>query len=276
MPHTNPLGAGYALRENGLWLSDTTEWNVSPSRHGFAPKLPSDPTRYLDGMGNYTVPGAVGSSAPALYNRHHWGYLAHPALNNAFTNTSAIVNMSAVQGSLTAAQDATGAWVRWNTGALTGNRCAVQTGGFNLCRRGWDPVVIVRTKSYTDLSSMRFWLGLSETDSWNQDDPLNGDIIMFRFSTSAGDTEFMACVKDGTTLSATATGVTPATDTEYTFLIECDNGEARFYINGALVHTATSGMPLTTQLLGFHWTLTTLTNAARSWLFESFKGSHLQ
>lgn len=218
--------------------------------------------------------GGGGSGRPVHYDRQHWGYMAHPG-NNSFVNTNAIVNMSSAI-TMTAAQDATGAWVRCTTGAVSGNSQAIVTGGFNTCRRGWDPVVIASTKSYTDVTNIRFWLGLSDGDYRSSDDPTNGDLIMFRFSTSAGDSQFMACVKDGSTLSATATGVTPATDTEYEFLIECDSGEARFYINQTLVHTASSGMPTTAQLLGFHWTLTTLAAAAKGWLIESIKGSHLQ
>lgn len=44
-----------------LAMSDVTTNNVSTSKHGFAPKLPNDATKYLDGTGNYTVP-PTGSS----------------------------------------------------------------------------------------------------------------------------------------------------------------------------------------------------------------------
>jgi hypothetical protein len=55
------------LPETSLSLSDNTTNNVSTSRHGFAPKLPNDSTRFLDGTGNYSVPAGQ-SSYPELFS----------------------------------------------------------------------------------------------------------------------------------------------------------------------------------------------------------------
>lgn len=41
-------------------LTDITTNNVSASAHGFAPKLPNDATKYMDGTGAYTVPPGTG------------------------------------------------------------------------------------------------------------------------------------------------------------------------------------------------------------------------
>jgi hypothetical protein len=40
---------GYVLRENGLWLSDSTIGDVSATRHGFTPKAPNDTAKWLRG-----------------------------------------------------------------------------------------------------------------------------------------------------------------------------------------------------------------------------------
>lgn len=48
------------LPEGGLSLTDITTNNVSTTKHGFAPKLPNDATKYLDGTGAYTVPAGSG------------------------------------------------------------------------------------------------------------------------------------------------------------------------------------------------------------------------
>jgi hypothetical protein len=42
--------------ETDLNLTDVTTANVSTTKHGFAPKLPNDATKYLDGTGAYSVP----------------------------------------------------------------------------------------------------------------------------------------------------------------------------------------------------------------------------
>lgn len=43
--------------------SDVTTLNVSTSKHGYAPKLPNDATKYLDGTGSYTVPAGSGGGS---------------------------------------------------------------------------------------------------------------------------------------------------------------------------------------------------------------------
>lgn len=52
--------------ESDLSLTDVTTANVSTTKHGFAPKLPNDATKYLDGTGAYTVP-AGGSGSDTLF-----------------------------------------------------------------------------------------------------------------------------------------------------------------------------------------------------------------
>lgn len=56
------------VKDSDLSTSDITTNNVSTSKHGFAPKLPNDASKYLDGTGAYTVPsgGGGGSSLPAV------------------------------------------------------------------------------------------------------------------------------------------------------------------------------------------------------------------
>jgi len=73
-----PGGTGKFLRADGSYaepdvtvdeadidLSDVLTNNVSSTRHGFAPKLPNDATKYLDGTGAYSVPaGGGGGGGP--------------------------------------------------------------------------------------------------------------------------------------------------------------------------------------------------------------------
>lgn len=49
--------------EGDLSLTDITTANVSTSKHGFAPKLPNDATKFLDGTGAYSVPGGGGGGS---------------------------------------------------------------------------------------------------------------------------------------------------------------------------------------------------------------------
>lgn len=47
------------VTESDLSLGDNTTANVTTARHGFAPKLPNDSTKFLNGVGAYTVPAGV-------------------------------------------------------------------------------------------------------------------------------------------------------------------------------------------------------------------------
>jgi hypothetical protein len=56
--------ANGAVTEAKITLADNTTNNVSTTKHGLAPKLPNDATKYLDGTGAYSVPsGGVTSIA---------------------------------------------------------------------------------------------------------------------------------------------------------------------------------------------------------------------
>lgn len=57
-------GGSGTVTESDLSLSDVTTNDVSTTKHGFAPKLPNDASKYLDGTGNWTVPAGGGVSLP--------------------------------------------------------------------------------------------------------------------------------------------------------------------------------------------------------------------
>jgi len=62
---TTAIGSG-KVTEAMQVLADNTTQDVSTSKHGFAPKAPNDATKYLDGLGNYSVPSVAGITALTL------------------------------------------------------------------------------------------------------------------------------------------------------------------------------------------------------------------
>jgi hypothetical protein len=62
--HANYFSNRGRSTETEIALIDVTTWDVSTSRHGFAPKLPNDNTKYLDGSGAWSTPSGGGSSTP--------------------------------------------------------------------------------------------------------------------------------------------------------------------------------------------------------------------
>lgn len=62
-PTSGTLTNCTGLLATGLTLTDTTSNDVSITKHGFAPKAPNDGTKYLDGEGNWTVPGGAATGS---------------------------------------------------------------------------------------------------------------------------------------------------------------------------------------------------------------------
>lgn len=60
---TATINAG-AVTEAKLTLANNTTANVTTGAHGFAPILPNDATRYLDGTGAYSTPAGAGGILP--------------------------------------------------------------------------------------------------------------------------------------------------------------------------------------------------------------------
>lgn len=79
-PSAGTLTNCSGLPDSGLSLTDVTTNNVSTSKHGFAPKLPNDATKYLDGTGSYSIPPTSFSSGQIV--------------GSAFTQSSAVAQSS--------------------------------------------------------------------------------------------------------------------------------------------------------------------------------------
>jgi hypothetical protein len=98
MSHTLQRFSGYALRENGLWLSDTTVGDATTARHGLLPKLPNDATKYIDGTGAWSVPagGGGGGGGPIIET-------AYATSTDAHSTNSATEDINSMSLSITTA-----------------------------------------------------------------------------------------------------------------------------------------------------------------------------
>jgi hypothetical protein len=247
---------------------DNTDLNASTSAHGLLKKLPGGTQQFLRADGTFAVPGSTaGSIDPFEYTDRSWEHqvdldgLAYSSKGVDFTFT--------LTGASAIVMDSDARWIR-NTPNLAniGEATLVQAITGIPHRRRWQAIHVFRGKTYNDISSTRIWVGFSDTAPQTADDPASAHLAGFRYSTAAGDTNWMACVKDGATISATSSGVAVAIDTMYLFRIEMDSAEVRFYIDGTLVHTATSNLPGIDTSVGVNVSLTQLAASARSILYS--------
>ncbi len=75
--HTNAAGGG-TLAESALALTNVTTNDVTTAAHGFAPVLPNDATKFLNGTGGYTVPAGSGGGG---------GWLGYSGAGLSFSGT---------------------------------------------------------------------------------------------------------------------------------------------------------------------------------------------
>lgn len=253
---------------------DNTDLNASTSAHGLLKKLPGGTATFLRGDGTFATPSAGGGSADPLEYTRRWGMHAINEPFNAYYSTNMPV-VAAAGGAGTNKADAQGLFIGAVTGATSGNAA-----GYNhfplwtAFYRQWDTDFVIRWRTGDDLTSQRHWVGAASTSLDGSDDPA-AHLAAFRYSTAASDTNWQACVKDGTTLQVADTGVAVATDTAHTFLIKMRSASVEFWIDGTLVHTHTANLPSATQPLGANVRITTLTNATREFRYSYMWFSHI-
>lgn len=83
------------VREADLSLLDNITANVSTTRHGFAPKAPNDPTKYLDGTGIYSAPIPKMLASTSFESSSRFAAFATSGGNVVFGPTGATINTSA-------------------------------------------------------------------------------------------------------------------------------------------------------------------------------------
>jgi hypothetical protein len=162
-------------------------------------------------------------------------------------------------------------WVDFTTAATTNAQGGTETtflsNGY-LGRPDVRPSYGCRVK-FSSAANVRFWAGMAEFGSgtfMGSDDP-GDDVALFRFSTSAGDTNIMCLRNDGSgACTVVDSGIPFAIDTEYELMIRFVTATTiEWWINGVRVLVATSGnIPGATVNLCHVCGLRTLADAAKT------------
>jgi hypothetical protein len=148
------------------------------------------------------------------------------------------------------------------SGATTGNNCGWTTGqspGFPQSRT----VIFDTVVQFQQTTAQRIYCGLFDT---NATDTLNNNVLEyagFRYSTDAGDTNWMCVTSDNVSTDAQSSGVAFATSL-FRLRIIASSASAKFYINGSLVKTLTTNLPTPTSGLFSIFGLQTRANAAKT------------
>lgn len=200
--------------------------------------------------------------------RNHWTVKAAAA-----TIAQNGIAAPTATGTPSASNDTDSTYINLATGGGAGNLAGYTTATFNLVRRQHNPVFHLVMRTGSDISSVRFWIGLFSAAPTNVDTlAASTSALCFRYSTNTTDAGWIPVTSDGSSQStATAIG-TVATSTRYLLSIEMDsaNGVAKFRVNNdrTTERSISTTLPATTTELGASWYIIAITAAVRNWKFS--------
>jgi hypothetical protein len=212
--------------------------------------------------------GATGVR-PLEYDQRRWFHQinAQAATYESYGPPTAL---SGVGGSSGSNADADGYWIGIQTTGVINNSSGIIPAVYSVGpTRDQEAVFVARIKTGTDITNVRYWVGLTGIDPRTSADPAGAHLASFRYDTSVDGTAFWrCCTKDGTTINVTASAVAIAVSTAYNLRIETNGTNVKFYINDVLVHTSTTNLPGASAAMSPNVSVTTLAAAIKNWKYS--------
>lgn len=204
--------------------------------------------------------------------RRTFELLANPGLATA--TTQGYPGVYTLAATAANADDARAPWIRHTTGASNPSHSGVSPALYTWVRPGWLPDLEMHVATEGTITLMRIFAGLSSAlpDGATIPNTLHG--AYFKYETNAAVTTWQACTAaGGAPTVTTATGVTVAINSRYKLRIEfvgtlgSNPTSVRFYINDVVVATHVLTLPAANQTLSPLMRVSTLTTAARTFLW---------
>ncbi len=213
----------------------------------------------------------IGGADPYLHNPQFW-----QAISGSGVAATLGITISTTSGTNTTVTDATGSYRQAATAATTNAVGGLTVSGTN---PGTEQLRNLAAMNYVfktgpSLAECRVWVGFGDNASnaiAGSDTPwsLPKACVALRYSTAVDGTaffRFVTSIGDGvaTDQTETITTVAAAVDTRYKVRIVPTAGSIACYVNGALVATHTTNLPVFTTAYGHFMTITTLENVAKT------------
>jgi len=167
-------------------------------------------------------------------------------------------------GTLSVSRGAGVHWLRFTSGAVATNVAGWYDANYDHVRLDEKFIFVTKCGWSTALTNRRVWVGLFSGDPMLSDTPAV-HLVGFRFSSTAGDTNWRCCADNGSgTPTDLDSGVAVAIYTAYTLAIEfyAGSGNVNFLINGEVVASTSTKLPTSNQNLGVVAQLLTTTAVA--------------
>jgi hypothetical protein len=256
--------------EADLNLTDVTTANAATTQHGFLKKLSNNVTEYQDGTGNWSVPTGTGpDSFASTVEAMIISQANDPAILDAIGCQLASGAIGGLTGSAPTANQLSCANVAGNT---TLNAVAFQASSNTAV--GGDFMIGRRTRwvawvTPINNTNVRYFFGICDLSAANMgaNDAPTGNYAMFRYSTTAGDTNWQALVGDGAGTETIDTGFAVSNTVMVRLEIFWDETAANsfdFYINGTKVADGTRNPATGTNVKMTHQMTLTVGGTAKN------------
>ena len=188
-------------------------------------------------------------------------------------------NKARTSGSKTQIADSAGSYTKLTTNAVANDDVYFYTTSDDICAtRDSLPIWVARVKTGNPVTSLRMWVGFNsnERNAMRASGNPTGSTAAFRYDTSVDGTAFWRCVTyDGATATTTTTTVAVAADTTYIMAIDMSTpGTVNFLINGTVVATHNTNLPVATDFLDWLVICRTLNATAKSIALSVVNMSH--
>ncbi len=217
----------------------------------------------VDGLGTTVDTGTAGkikvnvSALIAAPQRVGWW----TPLTTAATTFSA-VGMTAVptaSGTAANASGTSGNLIKYSTATTVNAVGGIRSTAFTDARYQYSPTFATRVRtSASGIASQRIWIGLAASNPSGSATP-TANLASFRYDTGAGDTTWKCVSSNASTNTVVDSGVTVATSTTYDMFVDSSDPSKLVYtINGAIVATITTNLPVDNTNIGPNISITNL------------------
>ncbi len=255
--------------------TSSTKWKNKPASSGFSNPMTTSGDLIVGGASGSPGRLALGSSGQvptvvsgAVVWQTPGGGGGGGAVAAHTSRRYAIVSLSDRSGNIAAVGDkALALGGPWNGGIVPTtthgssnemeNGTSNWVGGYNGALLYCTPanIQMLAIARITSLTDIRMFIMLSDTVGQTvpaSDTPSSSKFAGFRYSSTAGDTNFQCCTSDGSTQTTVDSGVA-ADLNSHLFAIEFDDAgpNVKFYIDGTLVATITTNLPPSGTVLAY-------------------------